>query len=479
MTSPADPAHSPALAPQLAAAVTDLTWDQVPEPVRTTAKAHLLDALGLALAATGMDFGHAVHQAGIRLGNGDQAHAVGFGTALSAASAALVNGTLMHGLDFDDTHIGAIYHATAPALAAALAVGEEQHADGRDVLLAYITGLEVGIRLAAAGAGRFHARGFHPTGIAGTFAAACVTAKLRGLDADTLTSALGLCGSQAAGILELHGSWLKRMHPGWAAHAGIVAATLAEAGFRGPATVFEGSGGLYASHLGTRVSAEDLGIADLGKRWETLEIALKPYPCCHFTHAFADAARAVLADLGLPRLDPEQVAAVECPTAPALLPLVTEPAARKIAPSTVYDALFSVQYVVATALTGRPIDLTTFYDQPLDDPDTLALAAKTTCTPDEGTDFPRHFPGEVVVHLTDGRTVRRAIPASHGTSDDPMTDAEIRAKYTANATRALPADHARHLADLVDGLDQADEIGTLLHATAVDPEQLNATPRLS
>ncbi|MHA6761420.1 MmgE/PrpD family protein [Streptacidiphilus sp. PAMC 29251] len=470
--------HQPssALAPQLAAAVTSLTWNQVPEPVRAVAKAHLLDALGLAVAATGMDFGHAVHHAATRLGDGDQAHVIGFGTALPTASAALANGTLIHGLDFDDTHIGAIYHATAPALAAALAVGEEQHATGPDILLAYVTGLEVGCRLAAAGAGKFHARGFHPTGIAGTFAAACVAAKLRGLDAPTLTSALGLCGSQAAGILELHGSWLKRMHPGWAAHAGIIAVTLAEAGFRGPATVFEGSGGLYASHLGEQVTSEDLGLADLGTRWMTLDIALKPYPCCHFTHAFADAARALLTDLGVERLSPEEVERIECPTAPALIPLVTEPAAAKIAPKTIYDALFSVQYVVATALAGRPVDLGTFYDQPLDDPDTLALAATVTCTPDPGTDFPHHFPGEVVLHLTDGRTLRRKIPASHGTPDDPMTDPEIRAKYQANATRTLTGSQARQLADLIAGLELAKEITTLLQATTVTPERLQAAP---
>ena len=395
---------------------------------------------------------------------------------LPTTSAALANGTLIHGLDFDDTHIGAIYHATAPALAAALAVGEEQNASGQDVLLAYLTGLEAGCRLAAAGAGKFHARGFHPTGIIGTFAAACVTAKLRGLDTATLTSALGLCGSQAAGILELHGSWLKRMHPGWAAHSGITAVTLAESGFRGPATVLEGSGGLYASHLSDQVDAEDLGLGDLGRRWMTPDIALKPYPCCHFTHAFADAARALLNDLNVTRLDPKLVERIECPTAPALIPLVTEPAARKIAPATIYDALFSVQYVVATALAGRAVDLATFYDQPLDHPDTLALAARTTCPPDPGTDFPQHFPGEVVLHLTDGRTLRRTIPASHGTPDDPMTGTEINAKYQANATRAIPEDQAQQLAGLVSDLDHAKNITALVQATTVAPERLQTTP---
>ena len=465
-----------ALAAQLATTVTRLTWGEVPQSVRAVAKLHILDALGVALAATGMDFGRAIHRAGQDFGAGEDAHALGFGSVLPAASAALVNGTLMHGLDFDDTHIGAIYHASAPALAAALAVGEEQHADGAHLMLAYVIGLEVGCRLAAAGAGEFHGRGFHPTGIAGAFAAACTTAVLRGHDADTLTSALGLCGSQAAGILELHGSWLKRMHPGWAAHAGIAAVTMAQAGFRGPPTVFEGAGGLYASHLGKIVTAADLGLHDLGSRWMTTDIALKPYPCCHFTHAFADAATGVLKELGRDRLRAHDITAVECPTAPALLPLVTEPVENKIAPKTIYDALFSVQYVVATALSGQPVNLAAFYDRPLDDPDILALAARTTCPPDPESDFPAHFPGEVVVHLADGHTVRHRVPASHGTPENPLSKSDIHAKFGANAARVISTDQTQRIAELVSTLEDLPAVTALVRACVVPVPSPDAIP---
>lgn len=369
-----------------------------------------------------------------------------------------------HGLDFDDTHIGAIYHATAPALATALAVGEAEHADGATVLLAYVLGLEVGCRLAAAGAGKFHARGFHPTGIAGTFAAACVTAKIRGLSTETLTSALGLCGSQAAGILELHESWLKRMHPGWAAHSGIVAATLAEAGFRGPATVLEGPAGLYASHIGERPTAATVGLDDLGSRWMTAEVALKPYPCCHFTHAFADAAFGLLDELGRDRLAADQIDSIVCPVAPELLPMVAEPADRKTAPTTIYDALFSIQYVVACALVGRGVDLATFYDEPLDHPEVLAVAAGITCQPDPDTDFPAHFPGEVILHLANGAILRRQVPASHGTPEDPMAANEVLAKFTSNASRQLPPEQTHRIADLVAQLDQLSDVAELIDA---------------
>ncbi len=270
-----------------------LRREDVPEDVVALAKGHLLDALGIALASSRMDFAVAVHGAAQTLGTGNESTAIGFGTRLPAASAALVNGTLAHGLDFDDTHVEAVYHASAPALAAALAVGEATRADGRSVLLAFVAGLEIGCRLAGAAPGAFHDRGFHPTAICGTFACAVIAARLAGDPPAALVSALGLCGSQAAGILELRESWLKRLHPGWAAHAGLVGAALGRHGFRGPATVFEGPHGLYASHLGAVPEGPSSPVHDLGRQWASLGIALKPYPCCHFAHAFVDAALAL------------------------------------------------------------------------------------------------------------------------------------------------------------------------------------------
>jgi 2-methylcitrate dehydratase PrpD len=456
---------------RIAEFVRDLAPDDVPETVRERAKLHLLDALGIAIASSGMDFGSSVHRAGMRLGGGGESHAIGFGTALPAPSAALVNGTLIHGLDFDDTHIEAIHHASAPALAAALATAEAEHADGASTLLAYIVGLEVGCRLAAAGSGEFHDRGLHPTGILGTFAAACVTGKLRRVSARTLVSALGLCGSQAAGILEIRRSWLKRFHPGWAAHAGIIASTLAEEGFVGPDTVFEGPQGLYASHLGTTPDSAALGLDDLGRRWMTSEIALKPYPCCHFTHAFVDAGLALRAQ----GVRPEDIERIECPVTTRLMPVVTEPATHKTAPPTIYDALFSVQYAVALALTKGRVDLSTFYDDPLDDPEVLAVAARVVCPPDPASDYPRHFPGEVILHLRDGRTLRRRVPASRGTHEQPLSASEVSGKFHANAGREMPTAQAQAVADAANRIEHLSDIGELVKTCATERQIRSST----
>ncbi len=212
----------------------DLTLDAIPGDVLTLAKEHFLDALGIALASSRFDFGDAILNGAGALGDGTQATAIGSGVRLPAPSAALVNGVLAHGLDFDDTHIGAVYHATSPALAAALAAGEANGSSGAEVLIAFTSALEIGCRLATVGAGAFHDRAFHPTSLCGTFAAAAVAGRLAKVDHETMTWALGLCGSQASGILERGTSWLKRLHPGWAAHCGLSAMALARAGFTGP-----------------------------------------------------------------------------------------------------------------------------------------------------------------------------------------------------------------------------------------------------
>lgn len=449
------------VAQQIARFVHDLSLDDVPDPVRKRAKLHLLDALGIGIASSGMDFGESVHRASSRLGDSAESSVLGFGTQLPASSAALANGTLIHGLDFDDTHIQAIHHATAPALAAALAVGEAEHADGSSVLLAYIIGLEIGCRLAAAAPGEFHDRGLHPTGIMGTFAAACAAGKLREVGPETLVNAMGLCGSQAAGILEMNRSWLKRFHPGWAAHAGIIASTLAEEKFLGPVTVFEGSKGLYASHLGRVPNVEALSLNDFGTRWMCSEIALKPYPCCHFLHAFIEAALHLREAHGV---NPEDIARIVCPVSERLIPVVTEPIAEKTAPGTIYDALFSLQYSVALAIVRHRVDLSTYYDNPVDDPAVMALACRVVCHPDPKSDYPLHFPGEVEMHLNDGRVLRHRLASSLGSPERPLSENQVKAKFHANAEREMSVQGAQKVVNTVDRIEGLPDIGELLVA---------------
>lgn len=460
-------------AEHLAAFALDLRYEDIPSDVLDLAREHLLDVIGIALASNTFEFAPVTLEAAQTLGSGtavtdiaanaaNAATAIGSGRKLPPASAALVNGVLAHGLDFDDTHIGAIYHASAQAMATVLACGEASKASGRDVLVAFVAALEIGCRLAIVGAGKFHDRAFHPTALCGTFASAAAAGRLQKLTPQKLVWALGLCGSLASGILESGNSWLKRLHPGWAAHSGIVAAALGRAGFHGPASVFEGPRGFYAAHIEAIPDESNAPSRALGDEWQTRGIALKPYPCCHFIHAFVDAALELRGQFDLADIE-----RIDCPLTPMLHKLVAEPRERCIRPQTSYAALFSVQYAVAVSLVKGRADLSTFHDDPLDDPDVLAVADKAYCVPDPDSDYPKHFPGEVVVTLTDGRVIRCRKATSLGTPERPLSRDALLAKFMANASRAIPREQAQQVAQAVFALDDAPSLDTLMQCCTI------------
>jgi 2-methylcitrate dehydratase PrpD len=450
----------------LAAFALHFEASRIPVNVRDAARDHFLDTLGVALVSSTFGFGDAVLAAARELGSGGDARAIGSGAVLPAASAALVNGTLAHGLDYDDTHIGAIYHASAPALAAALAIGQAVHASGSHVLDAYLIALEIGCRLAGAAPGEFHARGLHPTAQCGVFAAAAASARLRRSKPDELVSAFGLAGSQASGILEIGQSWLKRLHPGWAAHAGLVADSLGRAGFLGPETVFEGPHGFYAAHVGHVPEDARLPAHQLGEIWHASDIALKPYPCCHFIHAFVDAALALRDDVVIADIE-----RIDCLLSRALHHMVAEPREQKIRPAAVYEALFSVPYTVALALVKGRVDLAAYYDEPLDDARVLAVAARTHCVDDPKSDYPKHFPGELRIVLKDGRVLQHREASSLGTPERPLARKAVEEKFMANASRAFGQERSQRVIEAVRNLDDMPRIDELLELCTTTPEK--------
>ncbi len=436
----------------------DLRLTDVPARAVAKAKAHLLDGLGIALASSGFDFAGPVLKGATSLGEGRQAHALGSGAPLPAAGAALVNGTLIHGLDFDDTHIGAIYHATAPALAASLAAGEASGAGGGEFLIAFIAALEIGCRLSKAAKGGFHDRGFHATALCGPFAASYAAGRLMGATPAAMVSAAGLCGGMAAGMLELKGSWLKRMHPGWAAHSGIAATNLAMSGFTGPATIFEGGHGFYNAHLGMIPEGDGLPSHALGEDWLIDGIALKPYPCCHFIHGFVDCALA-LRD----HVDIDAIESIECPLSARLHHLVSGPCR----PADAYSAMFSVPYVVALALVHGAVDLAAFHDKGVQDPRVLAIADRTSCCADPASDFPARFPGEVRVTLKNGDRKAHRVPTSFGTPEWPLSQADVEAKFMANAGRVMPASAACAIVEAVAAIEDLRDVAGLTRLCTV------------
>lgn len=452
---------------QIAEFAIRLRYDAIPEEVVEAAKLQILDALGIALLSNTTEIGRVMHRAVVgasaRLEAGG-ARTIGFGTRLPAADAALINGVLINSAVFDGTHLPSGIHPCGPALAAALAVGEEQHADGRAILAAYIVAVEIGCRLAGPRGNSFHPRGFHPTSLLGTFAAAAAAIRLRGLDQLVAVNALGLCGSQSAGTTEVFGSWQLWLHVGWATHAGLMATSIAAEGFTGASRIFESPNGFYESHLGWIPTREELRLDTLGEHYMTSEVSLKPYPICQAVQSFTEAAFALRKE----GIDWREIEHVEYLVSPEMFPLFIERPALYKYPLQRDVAGFSIPYAVAGAMIKGRADYAYYHEDPLDDPEILSFVRRFDHGKDPNSDFPQHFPGELRITLRDGRRVAKRIVASRGTPDWPMTRSEVGAKFLDHALRVMLRKRADRLAESIWQLEDVADVVELLNAATAD-----------
>ncbi|CAL8480412.1 MmgE/PrpD family protein [Caballeronia sp. S22] len=450
---------------RLASFTTHLQLSDVPERVRERAKHLILDSIGLAYATLKLPYASSTLAAMQELGSGE-ATVFGHEQKLALRDAMLLNGLLIHSLDFDDTHARGVIHSTASALPVAFNLAERENASGADLLTAYLCAMEVSTRVGSAAKSGFHNAGFHPTGLVGAFGCALGAARLLGLSVEKAQHAQGIVLSMASGNLEFlqDGAWTKRLHPGWAAVAGATSATLAKHGYIGPGAAYEGRFGLYALYMKQSLEAGDIDIATagLGETWEIDGVALKPIPACHFTHASSDAAIALHRAHGLKASDIERVIVrVPGPT----IPIVCEPVAPKQNPSNSYDAQFSIPYIVATGLLHGRFTLDDLEPAALSDETVRALAARVVHEADPDSTYPRHYTGEVIVHTRDGRTLTHRESINRGSSDRPLTNDDIVAKFFDNAQRNVSRDAAERICEAVLSLD-AHPARTLAHALA-------------
>lgn len=430
-----------------------LRYEDIPAAVRERARIQILDGLGVGFASNAYPFAEKAMAGLCALGGSGDCTVLGRRERLPMRDAALANGILIHGLDFDDTHMSSIVHATAASLPCALSLAEALDLHGRDLLTAYAVGMEVAIRLGAAVKGGFHHAGFHATGVVSHFSAAIVAGKLLGLTEDQLVSAQGIAASSASGIqvfLE-EGAWTKRFHPGWGAVAGITAAHLAQHGFVGPSRPYEGKFGLFETHLQAHAGTADLAqlTEGLGERWELAETAIKPYPVCHFIHGAADAAIALHGELG----SSQSIAGIRVLLPAPTLPIVAEPAADKRRPQTDYAAKFSAAFVVSTCLVHGRFGLAELEPQALKDPAVLALCERTDCETDPDTAFPAYFSGGVELDLADGRRLSRHVRVNSGAGDRALSVDEASDKFLAAASMALSSNHAQRARDTILSID--------------------------
>jgi 2-methylcitrate dehydratase PrpD len=417
----------------LASRCASIAWDGMPPDVRERTKELVLDLIGVALRGGREPSSLAAREA-IRDLDGGHGGASVFGSAdrLHPPWAALANGTGAHALELDDVTTESSLHPGVAVIPAAFAFAEERGASGPAFLGAVAAGYEATVRVGnALGAASAYRRGFHPTGVAGVFGATAAAGRLLGLDADALTSAFGIAGTMAAGSLEYlsDGSWTKRLNPGWAGHAGIVAAQLAAAGFRGPSTAIEGPlGVLHAFSDDARSERLAPGPTD-GSPWALMDVSIKPYACCRYNHGLIDGVLRLREEHGVTPGDVERIR-LGVVSGGALL--VSEPIEAKRAPRSIVDAQFSAPFAAAVALVRGAAGLRQFTQSNIDDPVIRGLMSRTDCVTDSSLDaaYPKRWPATVELSLRGGRVVRTRVDDATGEPRNPVGRDALVAKFS-------------------------------------------------
>jgi len=400
----------------------------VPPTVREALTRTLMDSLALMVAARHEPYLQAVIAAADGSG---PCTIVGHDGGFDAMTAALANGTAVHGEDYDDTFEGTPVHVGAVMVPALLAAAEQRNLSGADLLCGLATGAEMICRLALVAPTAMHRQGFHPTAVCGAFGAAAGVATALRLPPAQITSALGIVGSMASGIIEYlaEGTWTKRMHPGWAASAGWRAARLAESGFLGPRSVFEGEHGAFHAFAVPGIARDFSHLREAwGSRWEVANLAFKPYACGTMAQPFIDCALQLRSKV--PDLD--AIESIVAKVGEGTVHRLWEPHAEKIRPSTPYGAKFSVPYCVAVALHDGDAGLGQFTEARIADATVLAHAAKVTYEIDPENEYPKNYSGELLMTLKDGTQLKAQQPCLRGGRGAPLGDAELWTKFINN-----------------------------------------------
>jgi len=429
--------NAPIVAEALARAVTAARGRAIPAAMREAGERLLVDIGGLCVAARATGY---VRAALASWDSAGDATVIGHARPLDAAGAAFVNGTAAHGEDYDDTFEGGPVHAGAVIVPVLLAAAERHRLAGRELLFGIAVGAEVTCRASLVAPKRIHAAGFHPTAVLGAMGAAAGVAAALGVDEKTFVAAQGIAGSMASGIIEYlaEGASTKRMHPGWAAQAGLRAVDLARAGFDGPRTVWEGTHGfVHAFARGAQAEWSKL-LVGFGEHWMAQTVAFKPYACGTMIHPYIDCARRLAK-----QVDPDDVAEIVCETAEGIVHRLWEPLATKQGPPNGYAAKFSVPYCVAYAMLNGNVGLDAFSDAAARDPRVGALASKVRYVIDKDNPYPDEYTGHVRVRSRSGKAVEERQPHLRGGQHEPLSRADIEEKLRANCNYGgWPAERA-------------------------------------
>ncbi|MFC2949186.1 MmgE/PrpD family protein [Virgibacillus sediminis] len=375
--------------------------------------------------------------------------------------AALANGAAAHSLELDDVINESSLHPAVAVFPTALAVGEEGRKSGKDFIISSVIGYELMSRLGAAlKPSEVYKKGFHPTGLMGTFAAAATSAKLLNLSAEKLSNALGIAGSQTSSSMEFlqTGAWTKRLHPGWASHSGIIAAQLAEGGFTGPASIFTGKYGFAQAH------SDNYDLSQLNQAFDMnenaiLKTSIKPHACCRYKQGPLDLILDMVKENDL---TPEDINEIKIHLVGTALPIVVDPQEEKRRPKSSVDAQFSMHFGAAVATVYRKTLLEQYSNEVTEDPTVVSMMDKVICVRDEELEkeFPLKWPARVIIDSKKG-VMDKSIDYPKGDPENPLSWKEMIEKFKYVTSPVYSEEQQSLIIDKVRGMEKLEDINEL------------------
>ncbi len=441
--------------------VSTLNYGAIPQHVLSRIKLLMLDSLGCALYGADLEWSRILQDTLTRLDATRACGVWGTGLRLSAPHAALINGSQVQGFELDDVHRAGVLHVGAVVLPALIAVSEiKPGMSGKAFLAAAVAGYEIGPRVGLCMGPEHIAQGWHSGATLGVFSAAAGAARGLGLGVEKTVHALGIAGTQAAGLMAAqYGAMVKRMHAGRASQSGLYGALLAQAGYTGITSVLESEYGGFCTTFSRSADRFDLKelTAGFGETWQTMGVALKFYACVGSNHTTLDAIREMQAERAFGAKDIKKIVVQGSQ-------VTMDHVGWKYVPQGLTSAQLNLPYCVATYLIEGDCFVDQFTEDKVADPARMALAGKVEVHHDAGITAKgagsRHMV-HVEAHLKDGTVMKRTVESPRGSEKKFATETEVVEKFEKLAVKALPASQIGQLRDAMLGLEKLTDAAEL------------------
>jgi 2-methylcitrate dehydratase PrpD len=446
----------------------NVKYEDIPSPAVEATKKEFIDSLGVALAGSSKTGVKELLDLVKDWGGKQQSTIISYGIKVPTPNAAQVNATMTHALDYDDAHDGAQMHPGVIGVPTALAVAEQVgRVSGKEFITAVALGTDFICRLglAAHPGTSSQTAGWHPTTLYGFLGAAAIAGRLLGLDEDRMVNALGIAYHQCSGNGQcvLDGALTKRMGPGFAVRGGITAALMAEKGITGAKNCLEGEFGIYKLYHQGDYDADAL-VKDLGRRFEGINVSLKPYPCCRGTHTSIDAALALVNDYDIKAVDIEQITVF---TGEGNYQILCSPLQLKLNPRNAVDCQFNIPWAVATAIAKRKVSVGDFTEEAIKIREVFEVLQKIDVELDCNMSRANALePVRINIRVKGGEIYSTQFKSALGSPQRPMMPDDCIKKFkdcAAYSIKPMFKSKVERLIELIKQLEKLENIKEIIH----------------